>query len=232
VIGDVNAARRVLPQWQIEAGRFGLVRRLADDLAHEFKNPLHALVINLEVMKRRVEKGNTPAALERAAVLEHEVHRLDGLLDALLKLLRPERGASGPISFGELWSGLGLLIGLRARLARVEYSEQDLPEDAYVAVAPDVVRFAVLGASEYVLDAARPNRTPITLTGSSADDEIVLTLVTPGKAHKNASPDELDSLSFAAHLLNQVGGAVETKHNSRVDAGTTVLVRIPRASYT
>src|SRR5262245_11439961 len=118
VIGDVNAARRVLPQWQIEAGRFGLVRRLADDLAHEFKNPLHALVINLEVLKRRVEKGSAEAALERAAVLEHEVHRLDGLLDALLRLLRPERTASGPISFGELWSGVGLLIGMRARLAR------------------------------------------------------------------------------------------------------------------
>ena len=232
MIGDVNAARRVLPQWQIEAGRFGLVRRLADDLAHEFKNPLHALVINLEVMKRRVEKGSSAAALERAAVLEHEVHRLDGLLDALLRLLRPERGASGPISFGELWSGLGLLIGLRARLARVAYTEQDLPEDAYVAVAPDVVRYAVLGASEYVLDAARHNCDAISLTGSTDDGEIVLSMFTPGKARKQAGTDELDSLSFAAHLLNQVGGAVETGQNSRADAGTTVLVRIPRASYT
>ena len=232
MIGDVNAARRVLPQWQIEAGRFGLVRRLADDLAHEFKNPLHALVINLEVMKRRVEKGATAAALERAGVLEHEVHRLDDLLDALLKLLRPERDVSGPMSFGELWSGLGLLIGLRARLARVEYSEQDLPEDAYIAVAPDVIRYAVLGASEYVLDAARQNRDAIALAGTDTDGEIVLTLSTRGKARKTAGPDELDSLSFAAHLLNQVGGAVETRQNSRADGGTTVTVRIPRASYT
>ena len=83
-----------------------------------------------------------------------------------------------------------------------------------------------------MLDAARHNRDAISLTGSTSDGEIVLSMVTLGKASKHASPDELDSLSFAAHLLNQVGGAVETRQNSRVDAGTTVLVRIPRASYT
>jgi K+-sensing histidine kinase KdpD len=232
VIGDVNAARRVLPQWQIEAGRLSLVRRLADDLAHEFKNPLHALVINIEVLKRRVEKGSTDAALERAAVLDHEVHRLNGLLDALLRLLRPERGATGPVSFGEIWTDLGLLISLRARLARVDYSEHELPEDSFVAVTPDVIRYAVIGASEYVLDAARHQCDSILMSGSLSPDEITLTMSTSGKARPAASGDELDSLSFAAHLLAQVGGAVEAGQAARAGNGTNVVLRIPRASYT
>jgi hypothetical protein len=232
VIGDVNAARRVLPQWQIEAGRLGLVRRLADDLAHEFKNPLHALVINLEVMKRRVEKGAAEAALERAAVLEHEVQRLHALLEALLRLLRPERGASGPISFGELWTDLGLLIRLRARLARVDYTEGELPEDAYVAISPDVVRYAVLGVSEFVLEAARPRGDAICLTGEATPDEIVVTIATSGAVRAASVSAELDSLSFAAHLLQQAGGAVETRQAARAANGTSVLLRIPRASYT
>jgi hypothetical protein len=139
---------------------------------------------------------------------------------------------SGPISFGGFWSELGLLIGLRARLAHIEYSEQDLPEDAFIAVAPDVVRFAVLGVSEFVLDAARQHKDSIQMAGSTGDDEIVLRLSTRAKARKHSSTDELDNLSFAAHLLSQVGGAVEATHNSRADAGTTVVVRIPRASYT
>jgi signal transduction histidine kinase len=33
------------------AERFALVRRIADDLAHELKNPLNAMVINLEVLR-------------------------------------------------------------------------------------------------------------------------------------------------------------------------------------
>src|SRR5690606_30390207 len=38
----------------IRDNKLALVERLADDLAHEIKNPLHAMVINLEVLRRRI----------------------------------------------------------------------------------------------------------------------------------------------------------------------------------
>ena len=229
-MNQVNAARRLLTPGQLEASQFGLVSRLADDLAHEVKNPLHALVINLEVLKKRVEKGATAAALERTAVLEHEVHRLHGMVDALLRLLRPEKGPAAPMSFGELWGQLGLLIHLRAKLARIELTEEGLPEDAYMAVAPHVVRYALLGVSEYVLDAAVAGAQPIRLVGSETDQDIELTFTTGAKPVR--STDDFDGLGFAAQLLQQAGGTVEAQRAGRSPSGTAILIRIPRANYT
>ena len=37
--------------FDLHASRYALLSRLADDLAHEIKNPLHSMVINLEVLR-------------------------------------------------------------------------------------------------------------------------------------------------------------------------------------
>jgi branched-chain amino acid aminotransferase len=50
---------------QFRANRFALVSRLADDLAHEIKNPLNAIVINLEVLRTRVARADADGALTR-----------------------------------------------------------------------------------------------------------------------------------------------------------------------
>ena len=41
------------------ANRYDILSRLADDLAHEIKNPLNAIVVNLEVLRRKIETGAT-----------------------------------------------------------------------------------------------------------------------------------------------------------------------------
>ncbi|NIP60786.1 MAG: hypothetical protein GWO00_23330, partial [Gemmatimonadetes bacterium] len=53
-----------------------LVSRWADDLAHEIKNPLHAMVINLELVKRRATGEDAGALIQRAEVVESELYRV------------------------------------------------------------------------------------------------------------------------------------------------------------
>jgi hypothetical protein len=74
---------------QQQANRLDLVSRWSDDLAHEIKNPLHAMVINLELVKRRAGDADPSPLIERAEVVESELHRVHGLVDSLLKLVRP-----------------------------------------------------------------------------------------------------------------------------------------------
>src|SRR5688500_16964504 len=79
----------------IRANKLALVERLADDLAHEIKNPLHSMVINLEVLRRRIARlSDTDQGdlLRYAGVLGGELDRVTRRIDLLLRLVRPERG--------------------------------------------------------------------------------------------------------------------------------------------
>jgi signal transduction histidine kinase len=132
-----------LNEEQLRANRFQLVSQLADDLAHELKNPLNAIVINLEVLKVRAAKGDTTAATERAGVIEHEVRRLHHLMDRLLLLLRPDRDEQGALAFDQVLDEVLPLIEAQARLSRNEMSVGTLPP-VFVSMRRDMLKFALL----------------------------------------------------------------------------------------
>lgn len=80
----------------IRTNKLALVERLADDLAHEIKNPLHSMVINLEVLRRRIarlQEEQQGDLLRYAGVLGGELDRVTRRVELLLRLVRPERGA-------------------------------------------------------------------------------------------------------------------------------------------
>ena len=132
-----------LSEEQLRANRFQLVSQLADDLAHELKNPLNASVINLEVLKVRAAKGDARAATERVAVIEHEVRRLHHLMDRLLLLLRPDRDEQGSLALDQVLDEVLPLIEAQARLSRNEMAVGPLPP-VFVPIRRDVLKFALL----------------------------------------------------------------------------------------
>ena len=81
----------------------GTLQSLAGRVAHEIKNPLNAVAVNLEVVRSRCERGAVePQAIQpfaRAAV--GELERAARLVDALLALARPARAdlavLAGPV---------------------------------------------------------------------------------------------------------------------------------------
>jgi signal transduction histidine kinase len=69
----------------------GILQGLASRVAHEIKNPLNAVAVNLEVVRSRCERGKfEPAAvLPFAEAAAGELERVSRLVDALLALARP-----------------------------------------------------------------------------------------------------------------------------------------------
>ena len=71
----------------------GTLQRLATRVAHEIRNPLNAVAVNLEVVRSRCERGTVeaPAVLPFATAAAGELERVSRLIDALLALARPGR---------------------------------------------------------------------------------------------------------------------------------------------
>ena len=69
------------------------LQSLAGRVAHEIKNPLNAVAVNLEVVRSRCERGNVepPAILPFATAAAGELERVARLVEALLALARPAR---------------------------------------------------------------------------------------------------------------------------------------------
>ena len=64
--------------------------RFMDMMAHEVKNPLHALGINLDVLKTKVQKAKPKRdVLRHSKILEHEVDHLQQVIQGFLSYVRP-----------------------------------------------------------------------------------------------------------------------------------------------
>jgi signal transduction histidine kinase len=122
-----DGPRAAVPEpFAVRADKLELLERLSDSLAHEIKNPLHSMVINLEVLKRRLGRAQGEGAdvLRYASVLGEELERVNRRVELLLRLARPERGGAEETTLGEVVEELLELVELEARHrgARIEYT--------------------------------------------------------------------------------------------------------------
>lgn len=96
----------------------GRVRRLADlgqlasGIAHEIRNPLNAIRINLHVLEQLMNARSGPDERTGTIVREtvHEMERVDGLLRSLLEYARPDKARSERINVAEEVRIIGELI--------------------------------------------------------------------------------------------------------------------------
>lgn len=70
------------------ASRLAALTRLTTGVAHEVKNPLNSIVIQLALLQQRIVKGN-PEAATHLAVINDEIKRLDRVVNGLLEFYRP-----------------------------------------------------------------------------------------------------------------------------------------------
>jgi signal transduction histidine kinase len=104
---------------------------LVNSLAHEIRNPLNALSVNLNLLSR--EMGEGPGADKLAAALR-EIQRLDDLLTAFLRFARPREAKPRELDLGRLMHDLRTFIEPVAAKNEVEL---DFPEITGVVVRTD-----------------------------------------------------------------------------------------------
>jgi signal transduction histidine kinase len=210
---------------QFRANRFAIVSRLADDLAHEIKNPLNAIIINLEVLKVRVARGDADAANDRALVIEEEVRRLHLLVDRMLLLIRPERQEEEILPLDSALDELVPLIEAQARLARNEFRTHGAAT-VMVRVRRDILKFALLNvliAAHAHLGEGGGTLSLRCVTDAASVSITVEAVFAPGRAPVGTGLELAQAVRVASALLAPSGGRIEA-----LAAG--VSVTLPRTS--
>ncbi|MBR9989942.1 MAG: HAMP domain-containing histidine kinase [Gemmatimonadetes bacterium] len=197
---------------RFRANRFDLVSSLADDLAHEIKNPLNSIIINLEVLKVRVTRGEAEGALDRASVIEHEARRLHLMIDRLLQLLRPERATDETFALDQVLDELMPLVEARSRLARNTLAF-DCDAALYVPMRRDLFKFAMLNILTAVHERLGENGGTLTLSCQADEREVRLDITAvadPDSAPLAPPSAEYErSLGVAAALLDSSGATMD-----------------------
>jgi signal transduction histidine kinase len=229
---------------QLRANRFDLLARLSRDLSHEIRNPLHSMVINLELVRRRVSGDETADALARLDVIEREIRRLHLLVDGVLRLARPTAQADRPPAPIPLDTAVDELMPVMAAAARVSHCELEYrPAGADVAVAmqPAELGQAVLNLFLNALDAVvdEPGRIVLAAGSSAAGVELqvqddgpgiaserVAALATPGFSTRPGRPGL--GLAAVAALSRGVGGRLRLQTPAAAGRGCTFTLVLPR----
>ncbi len=71
--------------------QYAEISQLAGGLAHEIRNPLSTVSLNLDLLAEDFQKPETPRdrrVLQRVERLQHEVHRLRDILENFLRFAR------------------------------------------------------------------------------------------------------------------------------------------------
>jgi signal transduction histidine kinase len=214
----------------VRANKLDLLERLADDLAHEIKNPLHSMVINLEVLKRRISRA-TPEGeselLRYAEIVGGELDRVNGRIELLLQLVRPDRG-SEPVSLAAAVHELLPLLELeRGRNGvRVEYNPE--PQPLRGRIPRETARQLVLNLLLTALDATPSGGTIRIATESYGDTErLAMTLSAPTDAAEQTQIVS-SGLAMARTLAAARGGGVEVVGSG--EGGTSLLLTLPTAA--
>ncbi len=189
------------------ANRYDVVSRLADDLAHEIKNPLNAIVVNLEVLRRRMEQGDTKVALERARVIDHEVTRVHGLVDQLLQLIRPGRDEQRVLALDVVLTELAQVLELQAKAARTTF-EFAAQNDVFVNASAEAIKFAVLNVVTAFYADADMEHIRVEL-GTNEAAAIITIVGTPSLRTENN-----EFVQAARVWLTSVGGTLEIAHGA------------------
>ena len=207
---DTSGAIAVADPLAVRANKLELLERLADALAHEIKNPLHSMVINLEVLKRKL--GRLPGGdevLRYTTVLGEELDRVSRRVELLLRLSRPDRG-SEEITLTELVEEVMELVQLEARHreARVEYNTEGAM--ARVRVGRQPARQIILNL---VLDAleALPSGETLHVTVRGEDGRSTLTI----QASTAPGATQGARTGVASLLAESVGGQVWAQDGKR-----------------
>ncbi len=224
--------------------RLDAVKTLAAGVAHEIGNPLNALTIHLQLLKRELahvaDNEQRESLSELTEIATREVGRLDGILRRFLAAIRPTKPTLVKGDLAEVLQRTLAVLAADMEQRRIDFTEtlpSNLPEVFLDGAQLEQVFFNLLkNAMDAVPDGGR-----IGLTATVDDGWVGVTIMDSGAG----IPEELLGRIFDPYVTTKAkgnglglmivkriveahGGTIECA--SRIGEGTCFTIRLPRAS--
>jgi signal transduction histidine kinase len=129
------------PRTELEALWLAALQSAADAAAHDIRNVLNAVAVNVEVVRSRAARGGEAAAAAApfAETAASEFERATAAVEALLALVRPARE---PVDVAVVLARMATLLDAGARTGRITVRRDD-DEPTRTAAPGSAVRVAV-----------------------------------------------------------------------------------------
>jgi signal transduction histidine kinase len=237
--------RRRLEEVNLRAERLAMVGTMAAQLAHEVRNPLGSITLNLDLMGKEVDKlggaNGQPAAEGRALLKEirGEVRRIQTVIEDYLRFARLRKPEWNPVKLNELLEQKLAFLGSVFDQAEVVL---ETAFDARVgAINGDAEQLwqAVLNFVRNGLE-AMPGGGRLTIATAQMDGQAVLKLTDTGRGMTEEQMKQIFQpffttkpqgtglgLSLAEQILTEHGARIEC--SSVAGQGTTFTIGFPLA---
>ncbi len=149
-----------------------VVATLAAGIAHEVRNPLNAVQINLRILEeevRQLEPHPTAQVHTLLAKIANEIRSLDNFVAEFLRFARPPKPRLETLSVRELLTDLVTFIGAEAGRRRTRLSLEADEGPATIAADPVQLKHALLNLILNAFQACGAAGSVTIVTGGSGD---------------------------------------------------------------
>jgi signal transduction histidine kinase len=194
-------SRKALASHLDLSSRLASISRLTGGVAHEIKNPLNAIAINLEVLRGRLA-GDSDEAKAEVDIIAREISRLDRVVKTFLNFTRPVDVKLTTLDVGETLREIGQLVEEQAARNHVSLMVFT-PEGPAVAWADqDLLKQALLNIVVNAIE-SMPNGGPLYLRLLFGGGEISLEIEDRGPG----IPEEAQEKIFQLYFTTKTNGS-------------------------
>jgi signal transduction histidine kinase len=228
------------------AERLSVLGTLAAALAHEIRNPLEAMSLNLELLERSLGASGDPAVQDKKrkylGILESEISRLAAIVENFLSFARPSGKTTSKVELGEVLKGVTDLVSNQAASRNVQVMLVGDGNPILVAGSEDQLKQAFLNVVINGLE-AMPNggRLIISLVPSDATGPAAMAAVRVEDTGEGIPPERIRrlfdpffstrphgtglGLTITHRVIQDHGGRLQVE--SAEGKGTVLTVELP-----
>ncbi|MFN0121117.1 MAG: ATP-binding protein [Blastocatellia bacterium] len=219
------------------ATKLAALNRITSGVAHEVKNPLHAMVLHLELLNAKLDAGVDPKT--HVQVLTSEVNRLNRVVQTFLDFTRPVALNLIAVDATRLTREV-MLLAADARAENVQvierYADDALPVKADVDLLKQAILNIVINGFQAMAEGGQLRVT----TGHDASGNVLISVSDQGPGIPDSVRDKIFNLYYTTKPngsgigLAQAFRAVQL-HNGRIEvdshpgAGARFRITLPPA---
>jgi signal transduction histidine kinase len=228
------------------AERLSVLGTLAAALAHEIRNPLEAMSLNLELLERSLGVPSDSTAQDKKrkylGILESEISRLAAIVENFLSFARPSRKTTDKVELGEVLKGVTDLVSNQAASRNVQVMLVGDGNPILLAGSDDQLKQAFLNVVINGLEAMPSGgRLIISVASPDATGAAAMATVRIEDTGEGISPEQIGrlfdpffstrphgtglGLTIARRVIQDHGGRLKVE--STEGKGTVLTVELP-----